>query len=82
MDYAITSCDAFLTVCAQVEDIRLQNIRVVGHTTGVCLVAAVGLTQDLKLIMSTKKHQTKQNKENKTQARIHLLQQKVKKDSL
>ena len=50
--------------------------------TGVCLVVAVGLTQDLKLILSTKKHQTKQNKENKTQARIHLLQKKVEKDSL
>ena len=51
-------------------------------TTGVCLVVAVGLTQDLTLILSTKKHQTKQNKENKTQARIHLLQKKVEKDSL
>ena len=29
-----------------------------------------GLTQDLTLILSTNKHQTKQNKENKTQARI------------
>ena len=29
--------------------------------TGVCLVVAVGLTQDLKLILSTKKHQRKQN---------------------
>ena len=37
---------------------------------------AVGLTQDLTLILSTKKHQTNQNKENKTQARIHLLQKK------
>ena len=53
-----------------------------GSPSGVCLVAAVGLTQDLKLMLSTKKHQTKQNKENKTQARIHLLQQKVEKDSL
>ena len=34
--------------------------------TGVCLVVAVGLTQDLKLILSTKKHQTKQNKTKKT----------------
>ena len=34
-------------------------------TTGVCLVVAVGLTQDLTLILSTKKHQTKQNKEHK-----------------
>ena len=33
--------------------------------TGVCLVVAVGLTQDLTLILSTKKHQTKQNKERK-----------------
>ena len=46
------------------------------------LVVAVGLTQDLKLILSTKKHQTKQKKENKTQTRIHLLQKKVEKDSL
>ena len=30
--------------------------------TGVCLVVAVGLTQDLTLILLTKKHQTKQNK--------------------
>ena len=37
---------------------------------------AVGLTQDLTLILSTKKHQTEQNKENKTQARIHLLLKK------
>ena len=37
---------------------------------------AGGLTQDLTLILSTKKHQTKQNKEKKTQARIHLLQKK------
>ena len=44
--------------------------------TGVCLVVAGGLTQDLTLILSTKKHQTKQNKEKKTQARIHLLQKK------
>ena len=44
--------------------------------TGVCLVVAGGLTQDLTLILSTKKHQNKQNKENKTQARIHLLQKK------
>ena len=50
------------------------------HPTGVCFVVAVGLTQDLKLILSTKKHPTKQNKENKTQARIHLLQQKVEKE--
>ena len=34
------------------------------------------LTQDLTLILSTKKHQTKQNKEKKTQARIHILQKK------
>ena len=35
--------------------------------TGVCLVVAVGLTQDLTLILSTKKHQTKQtNKQKKT----------------
>ena len=33
--------------------------------TGVCLVVAVGLTQDLTLILSTKKHHTKQNKERK-----------------
>ena len=32
-------------------------------TTGVCLVVAVGLTQDLTLILSTKN--TKQNKERK-----------------
>ena len=44
--------------------------------TGVCLVVAVGFMQDLTLILSTKKHQTKQNKENKTQATIHLLQKK------
>ena len=45
--------------------------------TGVCLVVAGGLTQDLALILSTKKHQNKQNKQrNKTQARIHLLQKK------
>ena len=44
--------------------------------TGVCLVVAGGLMQDLTLILSTKKHQTKQNKEKKTQARIHLLQKK------
>ena len=31
----------------------------------VCLVVAVGLTQDLTLILSTKKHQTKQNKKPK-----------------
>ena len=31
---------------------------------------------DKKKILSTKKHQTKQNKEKKTQARIHLLQKK------
>ena len=37
--------------------------------TGVCLVVAGGLTQDLTLILSTKKHR-------KTQARIHLLQKK------
>ena len=36
----------------------------------------MGLTQDLTLILSTKKHQTKQNKENKTLARINLLQKK------
>ena len=30
--------------------------------TGVCLFVAVGLMQDLTLILSTKKHQTKQNK--------------------
>ena len=42
--------------------------------TGVCLVVAGGLTQDLTLILSTKN--TKQNKEKKTQARIHLLQKK------
>ena len=44
---------------------------------GVCLVVAVGLTQDLTLILSTKNtKQNKTNKENKTQARIHLLQKK------
>ena len=37
---------------------------------------AGGLAQDLTLILSTEKHQTKQNKEKKTQARIHLLQKK------
>ena len=50
--------------------------------TGVCLVVAVELTKDLKLILSTKKHQTKQNKENKPHARIHLLRKKEEKDSL
>ena len=48
--------------------------------TGVCLAVAVGLTQDLTLILSPKKHQ--QNKENLTQARIHLLQKKIARDSL
>ena len=33
--------------------------------TGVCLVVSGGLTQDLTLILSTKKHQTKQNKQRK-----------------
>ena len=46
--------------------------------TGVCLVVAVVLMQDLTLILSTKN--TKQNKTNKqtnkTQTRIHLLQSK------
>ena len=37
---------------------------VLGPTTGVCLVA-VGLMQDVTLILSTKKHQAKQNKERK-----------------
>ena len=37
---------------------------------------AGGLTQDLTLILPTKKHQTKQNRGNKTQARIHLLRKK------
>ena len=32
-------------------------------TTGVCLVMAVGLTQDLTLILSTKKHQTKEKQQ-------------------
>ena len=32
------------------------------NPTGVCLVVAVGLTQDLTLILSTKKHRTKQKK--------------------
>ena len=32
---------------------------------GVCLVLAVGLMQDLTLILSTKKHKTKQNKQRK-----------------
>ena len=38
--------------------------------TGVSLVVAGGLTQDLTLILSTKKHQTKHNKEKKNQARL------------
>ena len=36
-----------------------------GAPTGVCLVVAVGLTQDLTLILLTKKKNTKQNKTNK-----------------
>ena len=51
--------------------------------TGVCLVVAVGVTQDLTLILSTKQHQQNTtNKENKAQVRIHLLQKKVDRDSL
>ena len=44
--------------------------------TGVFLVVAMVLTQDLTLILSTEKHQTKENKEKKMQARVHLLQKK------
>ena len=43
---------------------------------GVCLVVAGRLTQDLTLfLLSTKKHQTIQNRK-ETPARIHLLQKK------
>ena len=45
-------------------------------TTGVCLVVAVGLTQDLTLILSTKKHLRKQTNQNYEKTRIHLLQTK------
>ena len=45
--------------------------------TGVCLVVAGGVTQDLTLILSTKKHQNKQNKQRKQNpSKIHLLQKK------
>ena len=56
--------------------IYFTRLHILPPPTGVCLVIAGGFTQDLILILSTKKHQTKQNKEKKTQARIHLLKRK------
>ena len=50
--------------------------------TCVCCVVAVGLTQELTLILSTKKKLTKTNSKKKVQTRVHLLQKIVEGDSL
>ena len=59
------------TPIQHVEDVDSKDVHYTCHQqpvsplTGVCLVVAVGLTQDLALILSTKKHQTKQKQKQK-----------------